>query len=62
MKRYRVRRLPVQGFGGTVLGVVSMNDIVLATGPSRPVRETEVVETLQAICAHHHATLHVAAA
>jgi hypothetical protein len=52
----------VEGFGGSVLGVVSMNDIVLATGSSRPVRETEVVATLQAICSHHHATPHVVTA
>jgi CBS domain-containing protein len=62
MKPHRVRRLPVEGFGGSVLGVVSMNDIVLATGSSRPVRETEVVATLQAICSHHHATPHVVTA
>ena len=59
MKPHRVRRLPVEGFGGSVLGVVSLNDIVLATGPSRPVQEAEVVTTLQAICSHHHATPHV---
>jgi CBS domain-containing protein len=29
MKQHRVRRLPVEGFGGTVLGIVSMNDILL---------------------------------
>jgi CBS domain-containing protein len=62
MKRHSVRRLPVAGFGGTVLGVVSMNDIVLATGPRGPVREAEVLNTLQAICAHHHPAPHVAMA
>ena len=30
MKQHCVRRLPVEGFGGMVMGVVSMNDIVLA--------------------------------
>ena len=54
MKQHCVRRLPVEGFGGTVMGIVSMNDIVLASGPRKPVRDTEVVSTLQAICAHHH--------
>lgn len=54
MKHERVRRLPVVGFGGTVLGVVSMNDILLAAGAGKPVRSEEVVDTLQAICAHHH--------
>ena len=47
MKQHHVRRLPVEGFGGTVAGIVSMNDILLAAGrkacgmprswtPSRP--------------------------
>ena len=62
MKQRCVRRLPVEGFGGTVLGIVSMNDIVLAAGANRPVREGEVMNTLQAICAHRHPARHVAAA
>jgi len=53
MKNTRVRRLPVVGFAGTVLGVISMNDILLAAGPNEHVRDEEVVDTLQAICAHH---------
>ncbi len=62
MKQHLVRRLPVEGFGGTVQGIVSMNDILLATGPRRPVRESEVVDTLQTICAHHRPVPHIAAA
>ena len=62
MKQHCVRRLPVEGFGGTIMGIVSMNDIVLASGPRKPVRDTEVVNTLQAICAHHHPSPHIAAA
>jgi CBS domain-containing protein len=62
MKHHRVRRLPVEGFGGTVVGIVSMNDIVLASGPRKPVRDVEVVNTLQAICAHHHPSPHIVAA
>jgi CBS domain-containing protein len=61
MKRHCVRRLPVKGFGGTIMGIVSMNDIVLASGPRKPVRDAEVMSTLQAICAHHHPVPHVAA-
>ena len=53
---------PVQGFGGTVLGIVSMNDLLLAAGPRKAVRHSEVVEALQAICAHHHPTPHIVAA
>jgi hypothetical protein len=44
------------------MGIVSMNDIVLASGPRKPVREVEVVSTLQSICAHHHPSPHIAAA
>lgn len=62
MKQHRVRRLPVAGFGGTVLGIVSMNDILLAAGPKKTVTPVEVVEALQGICEHHHPTPHVTAA
>jgi CBS domain-containing protein len=62
MKTHRVRRLPVEGFGGTVAGIVSMNDIVLAAGARKPVRNDAVVDTLQAICSHHHPAPHVTAA
>jgi CBS domain-containing protein len=62
MKQHCVRRLPVEGFGGTIMGIISMNDIVLASGPRKPVHDAEVVSTLQAICAHHHPSPHIAAA
>ena len=62
MKEHRVRRLPVEGFGSTVLGIVSMNDIMLAAGPDQAVRTDKVVDTFQAICAHHHPAPHVTAA
>jgi CBS domain-containing protein len=62
MKQHRVRRLPVEGFGHTVVGIVSMNDILMAAGPRKAVRNDEVVETFQSICAHHHPTPHVTAA
>ena len=62
MKQHRVRRLPVEGFGGTIMGIVSINDIVLASGPRKPVREAEVVTAMQAICGHHHPSPHIAAA
>jgi hypothetical protein len=51
-----------EGFGGTVMGVVSMNDILLAAGARRPVQAAEVVDTLRAICAHHRPSPHIAAA
>jgi CBS domain-containing protein len=62
MKQHGVRRLPVEGFGGIVLGIVSMNDIVLAAGARKPVRDAEIMNALQGICAHHHPVHHVAAA
>jgi CBS domain-containing protein len=62
MKQERVRRLPVLGFGNTVLGILSMNDILLAAGAGKEVGSEEVVQTLQAICAHHHPVPHVVAA
>ena len=62
MKQARVRRLPVVGFGRTVVGILSMNDIVLTAGSNKAVRNQEVIETLQAICGHHHPVPHVVAA
>jgi CBS domain-containing protein len=62
MKQSRVRRLPVVGFGATVLGVLSMNDILLAAGAKGGVRTDEVVDALKEICAHHHPVPHIVAA
>ena len=62
MKRARVRRLPVVGFGGTVMGVLSMNDVLRAAAAGKDVANDDIVETLQAICAHHHPVPHVVAA
>lgn len=62
MKQHRVRRLPVEGFGATVSGIISMNDILLAAGPRKAVRNDEVVDTFQSICAHHHPAPYVTAA
>jgi CBS domain-containing protein len=52
MRQHNVRRLPVVGFGGTLLGMLSMNDIVLALG-AQPVYGEQVIDTLQSICTHH---------
>lgn len=62
MKERRIRRVPVVGFGGILVGIVSMNDILLTAGPRKPVRSDEVVEVLQAVCAHHQPLVHVGAA
>jgi hypothetical protein len=42
------------------LGIVSLNDIVLAAG--KGVRQSDALRTLQAICAHHRAVPHISAA
>jgi CBS domain-containing protein len=62
MKEHHVRRLPVQGFGGTVSGIVSLNDIVLSAVGTKGVTASEVVDALQAICAHRHPAAHVVGA
>ena len=62
MKRHGVRRLPVEGYGGIAVGIVSMNDIALASGPRKPVRDADVVNAMQAICAHDRAGRRTAAA
>ena len=62
MKQARVRRLPVVGFGNTVLGLLSLNDIVRAAGPGSQVRDEDVMDTLKAICGHHRPVPHIVAA
>ena len=62
MKQTRVRRLPVLGFGGTVLGIVSMNDIVLAAGTDESILGEDVLDVMKSICGHHHPVPHVVAA
>ena len=62
MKAHHVRRLPVEGFGQTVIGIVSMNDILLAVTPTGDVGAVDVVDVLQTICAHHQPRPHVTAA
>ncbi len=60
MSEHRIRRLPVEGFGKTLVGIISMDDILLAAGPSQAVRDAEVLKTFQAICAHHHPSPRIA--
>jgi CBS domain-containing protein len=62
MKQARVRRLPVVGFGSAVMGILSMNDILRASAKGKGPATDDIVETLQAICAHHHPAPHVVAA
>lgn len=62
MREHHVRRLPVEGFAGTVVGVISMNDIVLAADPKNARRDARIIETLQSICAHRHPVATIEAA
>ena len=51
MKSSRVRRLPVVDGDGTLVGMVSMNDLVLAIAPETALGG-KVVDTLQTISEH----------
>ena len=51
MKTHRVRRLPVVDKDGTLVGIVSMNDLVLTVAPETRLG-TQVVDTLQTISEH----------
>lgn len=62
MKEHRVRRLPVVDGSGTLVGMISMNDILLAAGDSKDVRNDEVVGALQDISAHHQPLVRVGGA
>ncbi len=63
MKSHAIRRVPVEGFGGTVIGIVSMNDVVLAAGKAKKsALGAAVVGAMQSICAHHQPALRIAAA
>lgn len=54
MRAHRVRRVPVEGFGGTVLGVISLDDLALAAGADSSLADRDVVATLQAVRSGHH--------
>ncbi|MBZ5557992.1 MAG: CBS domain-containing protein [Acidobacteriia bacterium] len=55
MKQARVRRLPVVGADGTLKGVVSMNDIVMAADKRQGPDAGAIVSALAGICAHRPA-------
>lgn len=57
MKQHHVRRLPVEGFEHSVIGMLSMDDIVRSTGAAKTVQSEEVVDTLQTIFGRPHAAL-----
>lgn len=55
MKQFQVRRLPVVAADGRLKGLISMNDIVLASQQKEGPASAEIVSTLAAICAHRPA-------
>lgn len=52
MRQFQVRRVPVVDDAGRLQGVISLNDIVLASHERRDPPASEVVATMAAICAH----------
>ncbi|HZP47335.1 MAG TPA: CBS domain-containing protein [Vicinamibacterales bacterium] len=52
MTRHAVRRLPAVDSQGSLVGVLSLNDVALATHHPGGPTESDVAETLRAICAH----------
>lgn len=60
MKQRRIRRVPVIDRTGRVLGVISLNDLVLASTNKRVPRASDVMATMAAICAHRSAETAVA--
>ncbi|OFV91851.1 MAG: hypothetical protein A3G76_13435 [Acidobacteria bacterium RIFCSPLOWO2_12_FULL_65_11] len=56
MKQFRVRRLPVIDANGRLMGVISMNDIVLAAERSKGPALKPIVSALAGICEHRTVT------
>lgn len=57
MKEKRVRRLPVLDGGEQLVGMVSINDVILhseAAGDGTAVSYEDIVKTLQRICEHSY--------
>jgi len=56
MQQHQVRRLPIVDRAGTLQGILSINDVILAAnkgrGKQQGVSSEEAISTLQAICEH----------
>ena len=52
MQQFKIHRLPVIGADGTLKGVLSMNDVILAAQETGGPGAAAVVSTLSSICAH----------
>jgi CBS domain-containing protein len=55
MKQFQVRRLPVTATDGTLKGVISMNDVVLASQQKEGPSSADIISTLATICSHRPA-------
>ena len=66
MSKEKIRRLPVVDAEGGLAGILSINDIVLRAqkGDARKpeISYDEVIQALQAICAHRTGVIHATAA
>jgi CBS domain-containing protein len=52
MRTRRVRRLPVTAPDGELVGIVTLNDAVLAAGGAAGISAADVLEAMQGICSH----------
>ena len=60
MRKYRVRRLPVVSETGQILGILSLDDIIVrAHAPDAPTSE-EIIDTLRSILAFRNAARELA--
>lgn len=66
MEQAKVRRLPVLDENDELVGIIGMNDLILAAHPvegGKPeLNDEEVIETMRAICAHSSGQLSKATA
>jgi CBS domain-containing protein len=60
MKQFRIRRVPVIDANGKLQGVISLNDLVLASSVKREPQAADIVSTMAAICAHRQVETGVA--
>jgi CBS domain-containing protein len=52
MREHRVRRVPVTAADGTLVGILSLNDLALAAGDKAELHPADVLNALKGICAH----------